>query len=166
LVHVEQRWQPERRAAKDGDAVDFGNGVVLPALIERTVSDKTLPYDVLLTLTFQEERYEVAALRFGQKPGGEPVSGQRLRQVAVDRLVRQVMSEFLPRRKPRTPGVRKLIRQAEVVSIYRLAFALHLPPTKTVSDRIGISQGSAEQAVIAARAAGRLPATEQGRAKG
>jgi hypothetical protein len=51
------------------------------------------------------------------------------------------------------------------VSIYRLAFALHLPPTKAVAEHLDISQGSAEQAVIAARAGGRLPETDQGRPK-
>jgi hypothetical protein len=162
---MQQRLQ-RRQQTHEGEVIDFGNGVVVPALIERTVSDRALPYDAALTLTYQGERYELAGLRFVQRSGGEPVSGQRLRQIPVDRLVRRVMGEFLPRRKARKPGVRPIIRPTEVVSIYKLAYALHLPPTKSVSDRMGISQGSAEQAVIAARAAGRLPATEQGKARG
>jgi hypothetical protein len=147
--------------------IDFGSGVVVPAQIERIVSDRSLPYNVALTMAFDGERYEVAGLAFKQRRGGEPVNGKRLREIAVDRLVRQIMSEWLPRRKPRLkPGQHRIIRQAEVVAIYRLAYALHLPPTATVADRLGISQGAAEQRVIEARNANRLPATEQGRAKG
>ncbi len=163
---MQQRLQPERRITDEGEVIDFGNGVVVPAVIEETVPDKTLPYEVALTMSFQGDRYEVAALKFLQRPGREPVNGKRLREIAVDRLVRGVMSEFLPRRKARSKSGRVVIRQVEVVSIYKLAYALHLPPTATVADRLGISQGSAEQRVVEARAAGRLPATEQGRARG
>jgi hypothetical protein len=162
---MQQVWEPERRQTDDGEVIDFGDGVVVPVVIERVVADKSLPYDLALTLTFQDGRYELAGVAFRQRPGGEPVSGQYLRRVAVDRLVRQVMSEWLPRRRPRPKSGRRLVRPGEVASIYRLAYALHLPPTATVADRLGISQGAAEQAVIVARAAGRLPETQQGKAK-
>jgi hypothetical protein len=170
LVAVKQRWQtqPVWSTNDQGeDFIDFGNGIEVPAVLERTVSQRDLPYSVVLTMEFQDDRYEVAALKFIQRTSGDPVLGARLREVPIDTLIRQVMSEFLPRRKPRRkPGERRIIRQADVVFIYQLAYALHLPPTKTVADHLDISQKSAEQAVIAARAAGRLPATEQGRAKG
>jgi hypothetical protein len=167
---VKQRWetQPVRITNDVGEEViDFGNGVEVPAVVEQTVNKREWPYSVVITMEFQGDRYEVAALKFIQRTNGDPVLGARLREVPVDRLIRQVMSEWLPRRKQRRkPGERRIIRQADVVSIYRLAYALHLPPTKTVADHLDISQKSAEQAVIAARTAGRLPATEQGRAQG
>ncbi len=134
---------------------------MVPAVIERTITDKSLPYDVTMVLTFQKDRYELAELRFEQRKRGGPVAGVKLRQVPVDRLVRQVMREFLPVYKRG-----RLIRRRGVVSLYRVAYALHLPPTATVAECLNMTQGAAEQAVISARRAGALPATEQGRAKG
>src|SRR5215472_14325885 len=111
---MQQLWEPERRQTDGGEVIDFGNGVVVPVEICRTISDKALSYDVYLVLTFQDGRYEVTECAFRQRPGGKPVSGQNLRRVAVDRLVRHVMTEWLPRRRPRPKSGRRLVRPGEV----------------------------------------------------
>jgi hypothetical protein len=157
LVDVEERWQPQVR---DGE-VDFGSNMVIKAAGEFTVRKRDLPYDLTIRYGFDGERFEITAATYSQRPGGDPVKSELVRKVPLDRLLRDHLSVHLPRKRGRI-----LVRPERLVAVYRAAYACHVPPTQAVADAFGISTGAAEQRVFAARNAGQLPPTEQGRAKG
>jgi hypothetical protein len=144
-----------------GEVIDFGGRIVVPAEVRRTVCDKALPYDLEVTAAFNGDRYEIAAIQFRQRPGGEPVRGLLLRKVPVDKILQQVMSEFLP---PRPRG-RHLVRPGEVAAVYKLAYALGLPPAKTVRERLRLKTSTADYNIARARDDGELPPTEPGKAR-
>jgi hypothetical protein len=157
LVGVEERWLPQ---VHDGE-VDFGSNIVIPAEGEFTVRKRNLPYDLSIRYGFGGERFEITAATFAQRRGGEPVKSELVRKVPLDRLLRDHLYRHLPPKRGRI-----LVRPDRLVAVYRAAYACHVPPTQAVADAFGITTGAAEQRVFAARNAGHLPKTDQGKAKG
>jgi hypothetical protein len=160
---MEERWRPEiRHEEGKGQVVDFGPGFVIEAEGKFPVANKALPYDLEITYGFDGERFQVTAATFLQRPKGAPVRSDLVRKVPLERVLREHLG---PRHLPRT-GRRLIVRQAKLLAVYRTAWACHVPPTQAVAGHFGITTAAAEQRVFAARAAGLLPATEMGKARG
>jgi hypothetical protein len=157
LVDVEERWQPQVR---DGE-VDFGSNIVIKAEGDFTVRRRDLPYDVTIQYGFDGERFEITAATYAQRRGGEPVKSELVRKVPLDRLLRDHLSRQLRSKRGRIQ-----VMPERLLAVYRAAYACHVPPTAAVADAFGITTGAAEQRVFAARNAGHLPKTDQGKAKG
>jgi hypothetical protein len=159
---MEEHWEPQVRLDDDGEqVVDFGTGIVVKAEGEFTVRNKDLPYDLRIEYGFDRERFQISAATFIARRRGDPVKSELVRKVALDRVLREHLRRSLPR-----PSSRVLVRPGRLVAVYRAAWACHVPPTQAVAEAFGISVKAAEQRVIAARADGRLPETQQGKAKG
>jgi hypothetical protein len=154
---VEQPWVPQVR---DGE-VDFGTGIKIKAEGEFDVRKRDLPYDLSIRYAWDGERFQITSATYVQRRGGEPVKSELVRKVPLERLLRDHLSRHLPRRQGRI-----LMRPLGLVSVYRAAWACHVPPTQAVANAFGLTTGAAEQRVIAARKEGLLPQTEQGKARG
>jgi hypothetical protein len=159
---MEKRWKPRLRRDGDGErVVDFGSDITVKAEGEFLARNKELPYDLRIEFGFDGERFQIVAATFLQRRGGSPVKSELVRKVALDRILREHLGRALPR-----PGRRLIVTPQRLVAVYRAAWACHVPPTQAVADAFGVTTGAAEQRVIAARQAGLLPPTEQGKAKG
>jgi hypothetical protein len=141
--------------------VDFGSGVVIPAGGSFELSDDALPYDVAGSYSYIDGRFELVAVTYQSRSGGYVVTGENVRKIPVDRILRDHLSSYLPRRKK----TRRMVRPIAVASTYSLAYACHLSPTQAVADAFGITHGAAEQRVIQARELGYLAPTRKGKAK-
>jgi hypothetical protein len=155
---MEERWQPEVRKTPEGLVVDFSRGIVIPAEGNFEVSGKTLPYDVSGSYEYIEGRFELISLTYQSRADGDVVTSVGVRKMPVDRVLRDHLASYLPRKRWRLP------RPVDVAAIYNLAYACHAAPTKAVATAFGITQGAAEQRVIQAREQGLLGPTEKGKA--
>jgi hypothetical protein len=156
---MEDRWQPELRETPEGLVVDFSRGMVIPAKGSFEMSSKnTWPYDMTGSYEYIDGRFEVISLTYQRRSGGKVVNSVDVRKVPVDRVLRDHLASYLPRRRWR------LVRTEAVAAVYNLAYACHAPPTQAVATAFGITQGAAEQRVIQAREQGLLGSTEQGKA--
>jgi hypothetical protein len=155
---MEERWQPQLQETREGLVVDFSRGIVIPAQGSFKVSGKTWPYDVTGSYKYIEGRFEVVALTYRSRADGDVVTSVGVRKTPVDRLLRDHLASYLPRKRWR------LFRLVDVAAIYNLAYACHAAPTKAVATAFGITQGAAEQRVIQVRERGLLGPTEKGKA--
>ena len=158
-----------------------GTGLTVPSRIEdvEIVDDPSIPYDATLTIEFQESRYVCTSMTLKQRKGGPPVTSQGLRTIPVASLIRPIVQGkvWLLHEESPSPGViirepgsaadlpnakRRRRQPGEDVHaaavVYAVAAITGQPPTKAVSDELGIPLGTARRLVAQALAAGyRLP---------
>ena len=93
------------------------------------------------------------------------VTSEALRAVPLDRLLTSHLVQQGGRRAAREwDAANKEQELAEVALIYTAAFAQRRPPVMAVAEALGVSRSTANKRVIAARKAGLLPPTTQGKA--
>jgi hypothetical protein len=149
--------------------------------------------DVDVTVSWSDELRQLVVSRIDvrQPQGGQPITAEALRQLALHQFVRRSVIESV--KSGLTPGVRIEIGQERaafglitreqveqcqaagpvsetlgwVALLYRGALAMGDPPTKTVREAFGISQSTAGAWVSAARKQGYLGESEgPGKARG
>jgi hypothetical protein len=143
-------------------------------------------YDLVARVEFDGERVVLDEITVRRRDGGEPVTGEALREIAVQSILRahiraaiQVMGQGAPDVKPGEPvraqgllspataeRLRQLGPEPEtlqwVARVYRVSDAVGDPPTKAVRQTFGISQSAAGNWIGRARSAGLIPPGEEG----
>ena len=136
-----------------------------------TITD-TFPYDVEARLEWDPAvgKLAVRQLRCTALPGGDDVSHTGIARMALrDIIHRALQTEYLGRAG--WAGLLDKHRDGDPLAvdalIYLLAVAFQSPkPTATVALARGLSPASGPKRVMAARKAGLLPETEQGKVAG
>jgi hypothetical protein len=154
-----------------------GTGLLCPTPIEEVeiIGDPSIPYDATLTIEFQDTRYVCTSMTLKQRKGGPPVTSQGLRSIPMASLIRPVVQGkvLLMHEESPSPGVitrepgsaadlpdakRRRRRPGEDVDaaavVYAVAAITGQPPTKAVSDELGIPLGTARRLVAQALEAG------------
>jgi hypothetical protein len=147
------------------------------------VREPGIPYDLTLSIAFASGRYRCTSLTALPRKGGPPITAAGLRSIPVGALVRRSVQDQVVLVRDKTspaPGVTKLslgsspfprpapepgrrrrhtrddVEAAAVV--YAVAQMCGEPPTKAVTDELGIPLGTARKLVARARESGLLPA--------
>lgn len=159
------------RVDDDGEeVVDFGGGLTLPAEGWAEFAGGPDFPNVRVFFRWAEGRFEAQEVHV-KGHNGEPVTGEVLRKIPVERMLRgRLARQALPDRPDRKLSWPEFFGEAveddlrEVAAVYRLAFAAHQPPVKAVAEHFGIPASTAGKKVMAARKAGFLPPTTRGKA--
>lgn len=107
-------------------------------------------HDITVWVEALKGRLAAAEIAVKRRPGGPPVDGTQLRTIQVARLVRHAA---VATHVSMHPDASEL---DAVAHMYRLAKFTGEPPTKTVSDQLGIARSTAGRLIAAARKAGLL----------
>jgi hypothetical protein len=165
--------RPKIRKVDSVQVLDFGEGFTVPASGSFAVpTGGSTPYDLELSYEYEEAtgRFEVIELvarvvpfprkRVGRLVWGEPINGPGLRQIPIERLLREhLVAEVMPEGPPVDDD--ELVRVAKV---YRLAFLAHDNTAQAVARALDIPVQTATKKIMAARAEGLLPPTTKGKA--
>lgn len=138
-------------------------------------------YDVRAVVVYDGERLVVDSLTVTRRPDGEPVTGEALRRITIQSMLRDnlraatqirggVGSELPEGTVARAQGLiskdhADQLREAGptsdtlawVARIYRAADVVGDPPTKAVRETFGVSQSTAGNWIGRARSAGLIP---------
>jgi hypothetical protein len=166
-----------------GEKTTLAPGVKVPLRMEEAVATgKELPYDIKITVTFEAGRFCCEELTCHRKPGGPPVTTERIREIPVALIVRRLAQENLIRVEETEPGIyhgtpfqwkglRKAAEQGPtdetlkgVALLYRFAYACGLPPTKAVTDELKLPRSTASRWIALAREHGYLGTTRERKA--
>lgn len=171
---------PQRQAGK----VELLPGLKLWRVVDVTAEDYK-GYDVDARVVLDGDRFTATEVRVRQRPGGPPVNGEALRQVALTGFITNAIgaNTTLP---PRMPGETYTViawgllepddvermRAAGptdetlgwVAKVYTLALATGDRPTKAVKEVFELAQSTAGQWVARARERGFLGPAEPGKA--
>jgi hypothetical protein len=184
-IRCEKRYDPPTMplTSKPINIQDFlavpvaGGRYRAPSRVEVDVVDEPgIPYDVTLTIEMQDKLYVCASLTASRRPNGPAVTAEGLRSLPVASLVRRSVQDLVTpvreekiladgtfsrelgfvvdtSRRRRQPG--EDVEPAAV--LYAVAQLCGQPPTKAVSDELGIPLGTARRLVAQARERGLLP---------
>ncbi|MGZ3141910.1 hypothetical protein ACVDFE_07905 [Lentzea chajnantorensis] len=138
-------------------------------------------FDVTAGVAYDGERLVVESLCVHRREGGEPVTGEALRKITVQSVLRDSLRAAtkirgglgadLPEGTPVRAQGMITVAEAErlrdegptaetlnwVARIYRVADVIGDPPTKAVREAFGISQSTAGNWIGRARSAGLIP---------
>lgn len=176
-----QHWGVVRAQWDDvGPLVEVADGVRVFEHGTVTLTDYH-GYDVTAVVVYDGERLVVDSLKVSRRSDGEPVTGEALRKITVQAVLRDNLraatrisggrgSEIPPGTPAR--GQQMLTEETAerlrltgpepetlewVARIYRAADVVGDPPTKAVRETFGISQSTAGNWIGRARAAGLIP---------
>jgi hypothetical protein len=142
--------------------IDLGDGFTIPASGEFTVRPRQdFPFAVTIRYLWSEDRFNVTEVTVKARDGST-VTGEVLRKVPVERMLREHLSAIRkPRRRPSTAILDELL---QVATIYGQAYVAHQPPVQAVAKQLNIPESTAAKKVMAARRAGLLRPTTPGKA--
>jgi len=175
----------DSKATKSKGKVTIAKGFKLWREVVTLLSDYH-GMDVSVTVSWSDDLHQLVVSRIDvrQPAGGDPITGEALRQIAVHQVIRRSVTESV--KSGLTPGGRVEIGQERaafgliprerveqcqaagpvpetlewVALLYRAAFAMGDAPTKTVREVFGISQSTAGAWVGMARKQGHLGESE------
>lgn len=169
------RWevpQPER-------VIEFPAGLQVPAGFRFSIEDYPAGYDVDIEVAWSDVRFVCTDVRVRQRPGSPAVSGEVLRAVPVQDLIRDgfFLALVQPGRRSKDEQqsvVGKLLHPPDglaeqgptdevlrwVAQIYEFARAIGDPPAKSVQDGLSVSRATAGRWVAEARRRGLLESGE------
>ena len=154
---------PQVRQSGRRKVVDFGDGNVAPYSGRFTASEG-LPFPVVVHYRWSEPARQFIIHKVVCE-SDDGVTGEGLRAVPLDRLLTNHLVVTSARRAARiSHESHKDQELVEVATIYTAAFARRRPPVMAVAEALGVSRSTANKRVIAARKAGLLPPTTQGKA--
>jgi hypothetical protein len=168
----------------EAKGIKFHAGLVLPSKMVLTKDHEGYDIEAVIALDADAERYVCQEFWMRQREGGPPVTGEAIRAVPIQQLVKTairlahlekkgpadadgvVPSGLVPGAKP-PEGLAKQGPTDEVLrwvaQTYNLAEVINEPPTKTVQDQLGISRATAGRWVAEARKRGLIsPLDEDG----
>lgn len=167
------QWEDIRSFVEVADGVHVAEGTV-------KLTDYH-GFDVSAVVAYDGERLVVDSLTVTRRAGGEPVTGEALRKITIQAMLRDnlraatrirgghgsqlpegtpvrgfqmITEEEVERLRQAGPAAETL---AWVARIYRAADAIGDPPTKAVREAFGISQSTAGNWIGRARSAGLIP---------
>jgi len=170
---VNVRWDDIRDFVEVADGVHVAEGTVV-------LSDYH-GFDVTALVVYDGERLVVDSLTVSRREGGEPVTGEALRKITIQAMLRDnlraatrirggagadlpagtvargqgmISEDDADRLRDSGPVPETL---AWVARIYRAADVVGDPPTKAVRETFGISQSTAGNWIGRARSAGLIP---------
>lgn len=153
--------------------VDIGDGMAVLSPGEITVTDdESVPYDLRLLVAIEDGKAAVNSITAERRKDGPPVTAVGLRQVAIQRILREAFGLTLMRVRPDSTGnwtgspVDYRDESEALVATYRLALAVGYPPVQAVAKWFEVSPSTARSRVASARAKGLLSPTTKGKAKG
>ena len=167
-----------------GPPVEIAPGLVMFEY-GTTVMTNYKGYDLRARVAYDGRRFHVDELTVSRRDGGPPVTGEALRRIAVQAIVRHALDEsnreYIGRDIPAGVNVsaRGMLETAEaerlreagpvretlewVARVYLAAEALGERPTKAVRQTFDISQTTAGAWIGRARAAELIPALDEDR---
>lgn len=159
----------------------FGDGYVIPSRYEIRITEWL--YDVQLDVRFEHGRFIVTDLHVTRVD--EPVTSEGLRRVPIRRFIASSAEQVLhtrtvtqsggpdtavhtvaPARLPADLARVRLSAEAlgQAAVVYRIAHAVGLPPTQTVSQRFKLPRSTAGRWITEARRRGLLGPAEERKA--
>lgn len=137
--------------------------------------DDDPPYEVEMSAVFEDGRYVVESLTCRRVEGGQPITGDGLRQVPIAVLLAAMTSDYLllwKDDKPGNPwvqfeGIKPEDRTGgptdealkKLAVVYQLNLACGLPPTKAIERSFELPRSTAGRWIALAREKGLLPTT-------
>jgi hypothetical protein len=130
-----------------------------------------LPFDVDVEAKFANGRFRVEKLVATKRPKGDDITTDGLRRVPVGRILQHAIEKvvllngvFVMGRGVIDRAVQEVASASGpddkvlilVATLYRLAYAVNVPPTAYVSERLGLPKSTAGRYVGLARKAGHL----------
>ncbi len=130
-----------------------------------------MPYQVNFYVELEDGRYVCRSIECLQRmdwdPPGPPVTSATMRELPIGRLMADALAAQVGQLRHESEVIDETSDELlRVAAAYRSAYAIGLPPTKHVAEKLGIPGSTATKKVMRAREVGLLGRTTPGKAGG